>query len=247
MIFNFPHQVASIDDVPEIFRNLYEDSGAGFILKSEAKESVDTSGLKSALEKERALRKEATKTLDEFRKLGESPEAASTIMEDLRQQANKAAGVDQRTLDKAKAEIEAAYKAKEATWTAQVQHMESSLADFMVSGEAEREIAAQNGNSLLLMPHVKSQVKVLKDGDKYVARVLDKDGDPRINGRGEPMRIADLIGEMKSHESFGAAFKVEPKAGSGKQPGTVGNQPSGTPSSASSPRDKILAGLEKRG
>jgi hypothetical protein len=249
MKFAFPLRVSDINDVPEIFRNLYEDDGTGvFTLKEVAREHVDTSGLRSALEKERTARKEAAAISEGFLKHAESPDALAVLLDDLRAAANKASGVDQRTLEKAKAEIEAGYAKKEAAWQAQLTQMESSLVEHMVTGEAERALAAEKGSSLFLMPHIRGQVKVLREGDRYVAKVIDKDGDPRINGHGETMTVADLVREMKSQERFQPAFQVDPKGGSGKPPGSVGNPaPPSSGNASANPVDRIAAGLAKRG
>jgi len=54
---------------------------------------------------------------------------------------------------------------------------------------------------------------------EFNVQVVDDKGDPRVNGKGEPLTIADLVAEMRGSEVFGRAFEVSGQSGSGKQPG----------------------------
>lgn len=79
--------VESLDAVPETLRDFYVEADGKYRLDAEGAESlVDTSGLKSALEKERKAAKEAIAALkkydgfdpEEFQRLKEAAEAAET-------------------------------------------------------------------------------------------------------------------------------------------------------------------------
>jgi hypothetical protein len=60
--------------------------------------------------------------------------------------------------------------------------------------------------------------------------VVDAKGDPRVNGKGEPLTIADLIEEMKANEIYGRAFEGSGQSGSGTRPN---NGLAGDPSAVS--------------
>lgn len=65
----------------------------------------------------------------------------------------------------------------------------------------------------LLMPHIKSQLKVIEvDGD-FVARVVGSDGKVRYQN-GSEMTIAQLVAELKADDAFSDCFKAETAKGS---------------------------------
>ena len=76
-------------------------------------------------------------------------------------------------------------------------------------------IAAAKGVPELLPPHVQKHVKV---DENYNVQVVDAKGDPRVNGKGEPLSISDLIAEMKATEVYGRAFEGSGQSGSGMRP-----------------------------
>jgi hypothetical protein len=53
-----------------------------------------------------------------------------------------------------------------------------------------------------------------EDGD-FKVQVVDASGNPRVNGKGEFLSIADLVGEMRQSEVFGRAFEPTGTTGSG--------------------------------
>lgn len=94
--------------------------------------------------------------------------------------------------------------------------MKGSLERHLISEAATAALATSGAISpQLLMPHVKAQVRVVQSGDDFVAAVVDSDGTIRTNGKGSPMTVADLVGEMKTKAEFSVAFKSEAKGGSG--------------------------------
>lgn len=75
----------------------------------------------------------------------------------------------------------------------------------------------------LLMPHARKHAKMIKDGDKYVGRVVDKDGNPRIgDAQGKPMTFDQLVEEMKASETYLRAFDANPNGGGGASNGGNG-------------------------
>ena len=79
----------------------------------------------------------------------------------------------------------------------------------------EAAIAAAKGSSALLLPHVRASVKVIEDNGDFKVQVVDTAGNPRVNGKGEFLTIADLVSEMRQSDIFGRAFEATGTTGSG--------------------------------
>ena len=93
--------------------------------------------------------------------------------------------------------------------------MMGSLEAHLIDAEAAQAVAAMDGSRLLLLPHIRSRVKVVNDVGKYAVRVVDSEGDPRGNGSGGFMTIKDFVAELKSKSDFAGAFKPSGNTGSG--------------------------------
>lgn len=205
--------VDSLDAVDEPLRALYEQDGEKFKLKVEGIEPVD--GLKSALDKERRAAREAEKSAARWKALGKTPEEIEELVA-AQEQAELAKAEKAGEWDKLRAQMnekhDAALKSKDETITA----MRARLNAELVDAKAVAAIAAAKGVPELLLPHVQRHVKV---DDEFNVHVVDAKGDPRVNEKGEPLSIADLVTEMKASEVFGRAFEGSGQSGSGKLPG----------------------------
>jgi DNA-binding transcriptional MerR regulator len=205
--------VDKLDDVPEALRGEYTEKDGKFHLGVDGLE--DTGGLKTALQKERADRAAYEKQVKAWQGLGKSPDEIKELLE-----AQARADEDKATKagewDKLKAQMnekhEAALRSKDETISAMRKRLNAELVD----AKAVAAIAAAKGVPELLLPHVQRHVKV--DAD-FNVQVVDDKGDPRVNGKGEPLTIADLVAEMRGSEVFGRAFEGSGQSGSGKQPG----------------------------
>ncbi len=129
--------------------------------------------------------------------------------------------------------------------------MRGSLEKYMVNASAATALAEAGTvekGAELLMPIIQRSVKVVQEDGEYVVKVVDSDNNVRLNNRGEPMGIKDLIGELKL--SHPIVFKSATPSGGGKPPGT-GKQPVGQPmqrrTEEKSSVDKISAGLANIG
>jgi hypothetical protein len=204
--------VDKLDSVPEALRALYTEKDGKFRLDVEGIE--DTTGLKSALDKERKDRSAFEKQVKAWQGIGKTPDE---IAELLREQEERTTHDAEKKgeWDKLRAQMnekhEAALKAKDAD----IVKMRATLEKHLVDSQAVTEIAKLKGVPELLLPHVQRQVRV---DDEFKVTVVDAKGDPRVNGKGEPLSIADLIAEMRQHEVFGRAFDGSGKSGSGTPP-----------------------------
>lgn len=247
MSFEFKPVVDTLDGVPQNFHGLYvpAENGAGFKFHPEFQGHIH--GLTSALDKERKASKDATKQISAWTALGESPEAVQQRILEL-QEATTKAGEGKTNWEKLKADLESGHKRNLSDKDKELAAMSATLESYLVDNEATAAIAEQKGSVALLLPHVKSHVRVLKENGQYTVRVVDKEGDPRGDGKGGFMTIKDLIAEMKTSDVYGRAFEATGNTGGGKPAvGTGGKPVAGKTNPADmSPLDKIKQGLAKR-
>src|SRR6185369_13283869 len=93
--------------------------------------------------------------------------------------------------------------------------MRRRLEAELVDARASAAIADAGGKPKVLLNIVKQFTKV---NDDFHVVVVDAKGDPRVNSKGEPLTISDLVAEIKADEDYGANFKGSGQAGSGMQP-----------------------------
>lgn len=242
--------------VPEQFRSAYVDGPDGKkVLNPAVKGLTDAiTGLNGALRSERST----TRTLKGQKDVGAAVqealnefgitdlETAKTKIKELTESVAANSKVDPA---KIRAEIEKAFDTERQGFTTKLGKMQGTLERYLVDSASTGALAEARGNVKLLLPIIKSQVKVVEDGEDYVVRVLDADGNYRGNGMGGFMSVADLVKELKSSKDYGVAFESQTPAGGGK--------PNGQPTSRQtqqrhvqqqqrenmSATDKIAAGL----
>lgn len=225
--------VDSLDGIPEDFHENYEETNdgtfrlvhlSGFV----PKESVeDVSGLKSALQKERQNAKAFAQQLKEFQdKYGDIDIDEIKVLKAEQARLEEEKAKAEGRWDDLKRQLNEAHQKEITKERTRIQALETTVERNLIDGEAARAIAAAEGNTDLLLPHVKSRVKVLQSEDgQFAVRVVDEHGNPRVNGQGDFMGIRDLVSEMREQETFAGAFKSK-VAGSGS--GTAGNEGEGT-------------------
>lgn len=203
----------------EGIKGLYEEKDGGYVLSIDGLE--DTNGLKSALEKERKARSEYEKAVRKYEGLGKSPDEISELVK-AQEEAEKAKLEQKGEWEKLKAQLLENHKKELTARDEAVQKMRTTLESFLVDAAATEAIATAKGIPQLLLPHVKSAVKVVEEDGKYLVRVVGKDGTPRMNAKGEFLGIKDLVSEMRESEVFSRAFEGTGTTGSGT-PANRGN------------------------
>jgi hypothetical protein len=217
------------EDAPEWLRSSLLEQDGKFVFEAEL--PTETAGLKSALQKERADREKAEKSLKGFE--GVDPEEAKRLKAEAEQLAAdklKSKG-DWETREKQLKEQlasdlqkrETHFQTELKTRDDKIAKLQESLEKSLIEAQATAAIAAAKGAPELLMPHVMRQVKVVEENGEYVARVMDANGQPRImNVKGDPFTIPNLVDEMKANEVFGRAFEATGAGGSGASNGNKG-------------------------
>jgi len=202
---------AEYDSLDEGIRGLYEEKDGGYQLAVDGIE--DTSGLKSALEKERKARADFEKMAKQYQGLGMTPEEITELVK-AREEAERGNLEKKGEWDKLKAQLLESHKKEITALEEAVQKMKATLESYLVDASATEAIAAAKGVPQLLLPHVKASVKVVEEEGKYHVRVVDKDGSPRMNSKGEYLGIKDLVAEMRESEIFMRAFDGDGTSGS---------------------------------
>jgi hypothetical protein len=261
-------QVADLNTVPEVYRGVYvESEGADGSKVYKVSDSVRGiveaySGTARALSKARtdlkaandesAGRRVTKKAVMDFAKeLGvedvSEDEPLSSLKGHIEELVKKVKGGKdiQINLDKIKADHDKRVAEVSAQSQEQVVKMQGALERYLVDQAATAALAEMKGSIQLLLPHVKAHTKVVQDGEEYVVRVVDAQGDFRSNGKGGFMTVKDLVAEMKTLDTFGRAFDSETAGGTGSPPGVMHQRRPGNEAEPKSSTDKIAAGLSK--
>lgn len=241
--------VDGVDGLPDDVRSHYEEKDGKFYLQVESVGGFaleDVKGLKQALSKER----------EEARKIKESLKAfdgldASDIRDQLEElerlrESRKGPSADEirkAAYEQASKELKKQLDSKDSELKAMTAQLESNIVD----AAATSAISSKNGNVRLLLPHVKSQIRMRRtDNGSYIAEVVDPSGNARLSsktGSMEPMSIDELVAEMAHDDTFGSAFRGSGASGSG----AVGSDTaSKSPRLAEKDRMKTLSEMDPR-
>ena len=213
--------VDALDDIPEELREQYVEDNGKFRLALEGYE--DPAGLKSALEKERKAAREASKQAKAWEAIGKTPDEISELLEAQRK-AEEDKAKKEGNLEKIKEAMLKEHQTEVAKYKGAADKLRNQLDRHMVDAAATQAIAAAKGIPALLLPHVKAAVRVLEEDGNFVTRVVDDAGNPRVNGKGDYLTIADLVSEMRNSDIFGRAFEGTGTTGGGAS----GSKPNGT-------------------
>ncbi|MDH3375372.1 MAG: hypothetical protein OEQ39_00175 [Gammaproteobacteria bacterium] len=102
-----------------------------------------------------------------------------------------------------------AFEAKEAKLT-------SALESQLIDNAATKAIVEAGGNATLLLPHVKTGIKMQQnDEGEFVAVVVDPRGTERFSmvNAGKHMDISELVNELKTKDTFKSAFVADSSGG----------------------------------
>lgn len=208
------YKVAQSDfaGLEEGIRKLYKADGDSYVLDLEGVE--DTSGLKSALEKERANSKKAAEALKAWNAMGKKPEEISALLKKAEEEEQKrleAAGNYKAMLEQVKAQHEKEMGEKDAI-IARYKH-EREL--NMIDQTAVKAIAEAKGKVKLLLPLIKMSAKVVEENGKEVVQIFDENGVARVNAKGEYLSIPEWVNEMKKDKDYQSAFEATGISGAG--------------------------------
>lgn len=243
--------IAKLEDAAENVRSLYragtadEKADGKFILDVEPSEGFtleNVDGLKNALSAERTETgrlKAVNKAFD-----GIDPEKARTAIAKVDELGtlDPKKDMDRLVEEKVQAQLTQVNE-RHAGETAKLQKRldgrDGLLRTTLVQEAAVKAIAAEGGDPDLLLPHVLPSIQLELEEDEATGRVTPKtkvvgpDGNVRIgDSQGNPMSIAQRVGEMKTHDKFSRLFEGSGHTGSGseppaRKPGSNGTKPIG--------------------
>jgi hypothetical protein len=217
------HEIAALSEVHESIHDSYEKQGDKFVLKGfvPAEKVEDVGGLKSALQKERENSKKAAKELEALRStLGDdfNPEEFKTLKEEKtkseQERAAKAGEFDKlkvQLLDQHSKELD---KRKQREQT-----LLQVLTVERIDKEAALVCSELKASAALLMPHIRSMTKLVEEDGQFHVRVLDAQGNPRVDAKGQFLGVRELLTEMRSNDVYSGAFAGTGKSGGGSAGG----------------------------
>ncbi|MCP4900887.1 MAG: hypothetical protein GY906_28300 [bacterium] len=261
MEHDFSKPPGSMDEVPQDFRGLYEETEDGKVALRQddsIKSAVSAiTGLNKSLKASRAESKalKANRVnLDALADYGDSPDTILEGIQNAVSEAGKGKGKAnaedmQRKLDKIKAELAATHSKELESATKRADALQGQLYNHLVTSTARTALAEAGAiDSDLALPFLQKQVKVVEEDGKFSVHVVDGTGDPRYSGvTGQPMSVNELVAEMKGEEKYGPLFKSDKGSGGGT-PADAARR-SGQRQIADEdkkPVDKIRAGIEAR-
>ncbi len=217
-------EVDSLDVVPEDQHGLYQEADGKFRLAVDGlPKPEDTSGLKSALEKERERAKSAAK----WEKLGKSPDEIQALLdaEEERAQNKLKEEGDFKTLlaqhqEKWNGERDVLSGERDAAISALNKHVGESA--FVT--ELAKQGATEEGISALPTLFLK-RIGVTVEGDQAKIEIMQADGKTPMAGTSEngTATLGDLVGE--AIKKFPSLFKEPGAGGGGKRPDSDGGKP----------------------
>ncbi len=210
------YKLDSLEGLDDSVKTLYVESNGSYHLDTDAsptKTDDDVAALKKALEAERREHKKSRSRIhddidpDEYAAL---KAAADSAEEDRAIKAGE--------FDSMKQQITAKHQKAVDGLTAQIGERDSML---------DKEIR-QNGiltaaNAAGVLPEMSDWImfqamQVTKLNDEYKTAVVDDQGNQRVNAKGEPMTISEMIAEMAESPKYAAAFRGTSQSGMGIKP-----------------------------
>ena len=196
------YKVASLDDVNESLRNLYEEKDGEFVLKvAGLPEQEDVSGLKANY----------ARLMDEKKEQQRLAREAQAEKDRLAEEAARKTG-DIATLE---ASWQAKFEAREAELLAESTSKQDKILKLTVGSEAQKlaQKLAVQGSSDVLLPHIKHRLYLKDDGS---VGVLD------LQGGLSAATIEDLEKEFRTNAAFKPLLAADCGSGGGATGGFGG-------------------------
>ena len=202
------YKVASLDDVDETLRNLYEEKDGEFVLKvAGLPEPEDVSGLKANY----------ARLMDEKKEQQRLAREAQAEKDRLAEEAARKTG-DIATLE---ASWQAKFQEREAQLLAEAKAHQDKVLKLTVGSEAQKlaQKLAVQGSSDVLLPHIKHRLYLKDDGSVGVldsqgglsaATIEDLEKEFRTNAAFKPLLAADCGSGGGATGGFGGGVDKKP-------------------------------------
>lgn len=214
--------VDSLDGIPDALKGEYAEKDGKFHLNVDGIE--DTSGLKSALDKERTKARDLEKKVKKWEALGKSDEEIAQLLADHEEAERKKAEGEgdfdkvlkqhQDKWAKEKADLERELNASRAS-------ERGAIIETSVLGALTKAGATEEGLDLL-PDRLAGRIHLETVEGKRVLKIMQADGETPMAGSGKEglATFDDLVKEAAS--KWPSLFKGSGQSGSGKEPGKGG-------------------------
>lgn len=219
---NLPGSWATPDEAPESLRPFLVEHEGAHVLAIDVESDPRVRGMKRALDTHKGAATQAKTELDAWKRLGMGPKEVAASLEELtalRDSKGKGDADLQSRLD----QVAKKYDSQLSERDEAVNALTSQLDGLLVDDAATRALLEDHpeNNVLLLLPHIRAQSRVVVEGGKRKAIVVDSHGNPVVaDVHGNHLDFAGLIQQMRGKPEFAAAFAAKTKPGSGTQPGS---------------------------
>lgn len=185
---------------------------------------------RKALAKANKEAQERRYKLQEWDDLGVDPETVKQWKEERRNEEIRKAEEEGRYQDIIERTRQESQEIQEKS-QAQVAQMKAQLEKHLVDKNLTEAIAAEEGIPKLLQGIARNYVKTVHDeaSGEYHTKVVDDDGMPRVNDKGEEMSIRELVQSFKEDPELQYAFKAPKTSGSGNDSQASAQPPSKKP------------------
>jgi hypothetical protein len=249
-------KIAKLEDVAEPLRELYEPKDGAFVLKVEGDAGDIFPGLTI---KQQELLNEKKTLADKLKVLegqlsGIDLEKAKKALEAADQAETEKLKLkgdwdtrekqlrDQLAVDLQKREEQ--FQGELAKVQERNKALESSLYEQLITAQLSAEIAKHTTSVGPLLLGMASHLKVFEEEGKFVAKVVDAQGNPRIADlKGSPFTIAGLVEEFKTKPEWQPLFPASKNGGTGA-PGNSTAGPGGVRTIRQGDYESISANLE---
>jgi len=217
--------IEKIEDVEEPLRPLYEEKEGKFHLVLDDFKPEDTTTLKKNLDAARRAERERNKEIDNWKKLGKTPEEIQAMAEKLEEleslrleskgdfETLKAQWLEKNQATITKAQKEAADARAEAAQLKQEREQDR------LNGVIDRAIVAAKGKLRPLQPIVRQFVRIEHEEGQAKFVVIDENGAPRFNlsgpNDGKVMTIPELVADLAQQEEYAGIFEGSGNSGGG--------------------------------
>lgn len=249
MEFDFTQPVESLDKVPEQLRPIFKAGDDGKYVVDESFKGVATivSGLNTSLKAARQEARSKAVDLSPLADFGSDPASIKAAIDAKIEELTKGKSGDvAKQIEAVKTSMAEGFSKEKTKLTARAEALQNQLYTLLVENNATAAIAELKGTPELLLPFVKTQVRVVEEDGNFKVQVVSPTGEVRYGPTGQPMTIKELVSEMKSQEKFGRLFDSETPAGNGSRPGQVQRPATPAGNANATPTGKIAAGLGAR-
>lgn len=211
--------VDTLDDIPDALKGEYAEKDGKFHLNVDGLE--DTSGLKSALEKERKANREKDAKIKRWEALGKSDEEIAELL--------KAQDEAERKKAEGEGNFDKILKQHQDKWSKEKESLEaelnaaraserSAIIETSVLGALTKAGATEEGLDLL-PDRLAGRIHLETVDGKRVLKIMQADGETPMAGNGKDglATFDDLVKEAAG--KWPSLFKGSGQSGSGKEPG----------------------------